>query len=354
MNLRSLLPDRDSIATRLAGWFLLIGLVPCVFLLAVTAYYSKSIARPSTVRRAADGDLRRQGRCSSKSIISRAQGRCAMILLDAPGMIEAATPPGRSWPRSGRERSGTDEYRASWPTSFGLGWPRSPRRVRTSSASTMFDADGRPLTSSPSSRDLDFGPTPRDRGRSGPPSWPGPFGGPEGPGPAGPGSDMQSVSRPGISRLGVRGRADPQGRRRLVGDGRLGSSTPAKMFRILQHVFRPGDDRVTPPWRCVEGEEITYVAPDPVQPAGGLLATGSRRAFGIEGMDMQRPPSTGEGGAMARWWTMWGPVGGDGLDLPAVLSLGPGGQAALRRGVRAAPRQATAGDRRVHGRSPWS
>ena len=41
MNLRSLLPDRNSIATRLAGWFLLIALVPCVFLLAVTAYFSR-------------------------------------------------------------------------------------------------------------------------------------------------------------------------------------------------------------------------------------------------------------------------------------------------------------------------
>ncbi len=41
MNLRALLPDRNSIATRLAGWFLVIAMVPCVVLLSVTAYYSR-------------------------------------------------------------------------------------------------------------------------------------------------------------------------------------------------------------------------------------------------------------------------------------------------------------------------
>jgi methyl-accepting chemotaxis protein WspA len=41
MNFRTLLPDRNSIATRLGGWFLLIALAPCVFLLAVTAYFSR-------------------------------------------------------------------------------------------------------------------------------------------------------------------------------------------------------------------------------------------------------------------------------------------------------------------------
>src|SRR4051794_21927165 len=49
MNLRAYFPDRNSIATRLGGWFLLIALVPCVFLLAVTAYFSRR-SLESTVR----------------------------------------------------------------------------------------------------------------------------------------------------------------------------------------------------------------------------------------------------------------------------------------------------------------
>ena len=51
MNLRSLLPDRDSIATRLAGWFLVIALVPCVFLLWMTLYLSRRSLEASVRQR---------------------------------------------------------------------------------------------------------------------------------------------------------------------------------------------------------------------------------------------------------------------------------------------------------------
>ena len=41
MSLRSLLPVRNSIATRLTTWFLLIALTPCLFLLATTAFFAR-------------------------------------------------------------------------------------------------------------------------------------------------------------------------------------------------------------------------------------------------------------------------------------------------------------------------
>ncbi len=49
MNLRSLLPDRSSIATRLVGWFLLISLIPCVLVLTITLHYSRK-SLEATVR----------------------------------------------------------------------------------------------------------------------------------------------------------------------------------------------------------------------------------------------------------------------------------------------------------------
>ena len=52
--MRSFLPDRNSIATRLSGWFLLIALVPCVFLLAVAAYRTNRIDLARWLRRRAE------------------------------------------------------------------------------------------------------------------------------------------------------------------------------------------------------------------------------------------------------------------------------------------------------------
>jgi methyl-accepting chemotaxis protein WspA len=88
MNLRSLLPDRNSIATRLAGWFLLISLVPCVFLLAVTAYFSRK-SLEATVRQ------RLMVICDAKAtqleeFIAERKAD-VRFLLNAPGIIEAAT-----------------------------------------------------------------------------------------------------------------------------------------------------------------------------------------------------------------------------------------------------------------------
>src|ERR1700733_9751804 len=87
MSLRSLLPDRNSIATRLAGWFLLIALVPCVFLLGVTGYYSRRSLE-------ATGRQRLMVICDAKAaqleeFISERKSD-ARYLAHAPGFIEAA------------------------------------------------------------------------------------------------------------------------------------------------------------------------------------------------------------------------------------------------------------------------
>jgi methyl-accepting chemotaxis protein WspA len=110
MSLRSLLPDRNSIATRLAGWFLLIALVPCVFLLAVTAYFSRQSLR-ETVRQ------RLMVICDAKAaqleeyIAERKAD--ALVLLNAPNFIDAAT---RLDGLLKAGKGSTDEYRAATET----------------------------------------------------------------------------------------------------------------------------------------------------------------------------------------------------------------------------------------------
>jgi methyl-accepting chemotaxis protein WspA len=107
MSPRSLLPDRNSIATRLAGWFLLIALVPCVFLLAVTAYFSRR-SLEATIRH------RLMVICDAKAsqleeFLSERKSD-ARYLASAPGFVEATVRLGEML----RERKGgTDEYRAA-------------------------------------------------------------------------------------------------------------------------------------------------------------------------------------------------------------------------------------------------
>ena len=107
MNLRSLLPDRNSIATRLAGWFLLIALVPCVFLLAVTAYFSRR-SLEATVRQ------RLMVICDAKAaqleeFIAERQGR-RPVPGQRAGVRRGGDPARRSCSRRGRGT--TEEYRA--------------------------------------------------------------------------------------------------------------------------------------------------------------------------------------------------------------------------------------------------
>ena len=106
MSLRSLLPDRNSIATRLAGWFLLIALVPCIFLLAVTAYFSRR-SLEATVRQ------RLMVICDAKAaqleeFISERKSD-ARYLANAPGFVDLAA---RLDGMIRQGKGGTDEYRA--------------------------------------------------------------------------------------------------------------------------------------------------------------------------------------------------------------------------------------------------
>ena len=110
MSLRSLLPDRNSIATRLAGWFLLIALVPCVVLLTATSYFSRQSLR-ETVRE------RLMVVCDAKAaqleeyITERKAD--ALVLLNAPNFIEAST---RLDGLLKAGKGSTDEYRAATET----------------------------------------------------------------------------------------------------------------------------------------------------------------------------------------------------------------------------------------------
>jgi methyl-accepting chemotaxis protein WspA len=106
MSLRSLLPDRNSIATRLAGWFLLISLVPCVFLLSVTAYFSRR-SLEATVRQ------RLMVICDAKAaqleeyIYERKSD--VRYLANAPGFVDIVS---RLEGMFQQGKGATDEYRA--------------------------------------------------------------------------------------------------------------------------------------------------------------------------------------------------------------------------------------------------
>ena len=106
MSLRSLLPDRNSIATRLAGWFLLIALVPCIFLLAVTAYFSRR-SLEATVRQ------RLMVICDAKAAqleeFMSERKSDARYLANAPGFVDLAA---RLDAMIRQGKGGTDEYRA--------------------------------------------------------------------------------------------------------------------------------------------------------------------------------------------------------------------------------------------------
>jgi methyl-accepting chemotaxis protein WspA len=107
MSRRSFLPDRNSIATRLGGWFLLISLVPCVFLLAVTAYFSRQSLR-ETVRQRLTVICDAKAAQLEEYLTERKSD--ARFLIDAPGFIEAAERL-EGLIRAGR--AGTDEYRST-------------------------------------------------------------------------------------------------------------------------------------------------------------------------------------------------------------------------------------------------
>jgi len=139
MTLRSLLPDRNSIANRLAVWFLLIALVPCLFLLGLMAYFARQSLR-ETVRQ------RLMVICDAKAaqleeyLVERKAD--ARFLINAPGFIDAADR------LAGLVRSGkkdTDDFRSEMEAFR----PRLSAFAQASSYANLylFDADGVPLIS---------------------------------------------------------------------------------------------------------------------------------------------------------------------------------------------------------------
>ena len=92
MNLRWLVPDWSSIATRLAGWFLVIALVPCIVLLLVTTYFARR-SLESTVRQRLT--VISNAKASQLEDYIAERRRDAQFLAKAPGFIEAVERLGR-------------------------------------------------------------------------------------------------------------------------------------------------------------------------------------------------------------------------------------------------------------------
>ncbi len=88
MNLRALLPDRSSIATRLAGWFLLIALVPSVILLVVTLFFSRR-SLETTVRQRLTMACDAKG-SQLEEYMNERRGN-SLVISRAPGVLEALT-----------------------------------------------------------------------------------------------------------------------------------------------------------------------------------------------------------------------------------------------------------------------
>jgi methyl-accepting chemotaxis protein WspA len=139
MNLRALLPDRNSIATRLAGWFLMIALVPCVFLLTVTAYFSRK-SLESTVKE------RLMVICDAKAAqleeFMNERRADARFLINSPAFIETTDRLAQLTKAGQRE---TDEFRAQIDFF-------KPRLVAFAEANSyvnfyLFSVDGEPLIS---------------------------------------------------------------------------------------------------------------------------------------------------------------------------------------------------------------
>ena len=105
MTLRSLIPNWSSISTRLAGWFLLIALVPCVVLLLVTSYFSRR-SLESTVRQRLTVISDAKAAQLEEYITSRRND--ARFLANAPGFVEIVDRLGKL---AQEGKAGTEEYR---------------------------------------------------------------------------------------------------------------------------------------------------------------------------------------------------------------------------------------------------
>ena len=88
MRIASILSSRSNIANRLAAWFLLIALIPCVILLALTLHFSSQSLEASTKRRLM---LICDSKAAQLEEYIGERRSDALFLSRAPGFIEAVT-----------------------------------------------------------------------------------------------------------------------------------------------------------------------------------------------------------------------------------------------------------------------
>ncbi len=149
MNLRSLLPDWSSIATRLIGWFLVISLIPSVLVLTITLYFSRRSLEATVRERLTVICDSKAAQLESYLFERRAD---ATFLANAPGFVEAAVRLEQLVKEGRRDSTGfraaADAYR-----------PRLTAYVEAVSYEnlTLFDLDGVALVSHRPG--LDFGAT---------------------------------------------------------------------------------------------------------------------------------------------------------------------------------------------------
>ena len=328
MNLRRFLPDWSSIATRLAGWFQLIAVVPCVVLLLVTVYFS---------RRSLEATVRQRLTVISDAKASQLEAYIAErrndagFLANAPGFVDAVERLGALAREGGPAAPGfaaeSEKYRGRL-----VSFAESKAYVNM----TLFDLRGVPLVSYRPGLDfgasLDSGPLKgtelADAARragallmpvtSNFQVYPGRKGG------------HRLRGRPGVPRGGP----DRPGR---PGTGQHG------VVQVGEHLFRPGGDRRRH-CRHRGGGWVGLRLADPVRPGRRVPRPDRLRRRQGQGHAARRPGPA----RVRRDARPYGQVGGHGLDLSPVVPVGPDGQAGRRRGVRPAP-PAAAGRRGVHG-----
>ena len=149
MRLASILHQRSNIANRLSAWFLLIALIPCVILLALTLHFSSQSLEASTKRRL-------MLICDSKAaqleeyITERRAD--ALFLSKAPGFVEAVTQLDRLVKAGQRPSEEYDRLAKNYRTRIG-----DYVEVGMYENLTLFNTDGVPLVSYRSP--LDYGPS---------------------------------------------------------------------------------------------------------------------------------------------------------------------------------------------------
>ena len=271
MNLRSLLPDREQHRDPPGRrGSCLIALVPCLFLLGVTAYFSRR-SLEATVRQ------RLMVICDAKAaqleeFVGQAEGRRPVPVPRA--RVHRGRGPARRLVKEGK--AGTEEYRRVRGAAAPPGGLRRRQLVREPSSfrHRRGAADLLPGRGSTSALGWSRG---RSRGRS----WPGRSGGP-GRCSSRSWRTCSSTRAATPASSFIVGPVLKDGA--MIGGGRAGTGLDRRSSGVVQHLFRPGRDRRRHA-RDGRGDEITYVAPTRFNPSAAFkdrLRIGS-----AAGKDMQ-------------------------------------------------------------------